>query len=90
MILSYSQYLYFDGETENPFTSAEHRERRMDIFWFYERQHFNASKLDPNIYTVKSYIKNILVHSLDEDKPELPHYQMYLSNSPKNKPELGF
>ncbi|WP_313032020.1 hypothetical protein [Soonwooa sp.] len=80
---NYKEYLYYDGEEENPFTDEQSRELRKDVFWHYEKLHFFAKQNDDSIFTVKGYIKNILVHSLDEDKPTLPHYQLYLNNSPK-------
>ncbi len=80
---NYSEYLYFNGEIENPFTSDQDRELRKDVFWHYEKQHYNVKKSGEDVYTVRGYIKNILIHSLDENKPEMPHYQMYLNNSLK-------
>lgn len=83
MLSNFNEYLYYNGEESNPFTDDESRELRKDVFWHYEKQHFNLKNMEPETYTVKGFIKNILLHSLDEDKPDMPHYQMYLNNSSK-------
>lgn len=81
--INYREYLYYSGEESNPFSSDEDRHLRKDVFWHYEKLHFFEKQNNPDIYTVKGYIKKILIHSLDEDKPELPHFKMYINNSTK-------
>lgn len=81
---NFSEYLYFNGEESNPFVDYETRGKRMDVFWHYEKAHYNLRKMDPGSENVKFFIMRTLMNSLDENKPSLPHFQMYLKNSPKN------
>lgn len=82
---NYKEYLYFNGEDENPFKDKKSQSKRLDVFWHYEKLHNNSKSFEENLPPIKEYIKNIMLHSLDEFKSDLPNYNAYLNNSSKSQ-----